>query len=92
MDCFDGFIYIVFGYLYYLYVIWYLFIFYSGFFLKYLFLEVNDYKSVWIVELEGKELVSVMECFLILKYDMCIIFGMLVELIENLVENFDDFF
>ncbi|PXC94678.1 exonuclease SbcCD subunit D [Listeria monocytogenes] len=91
-DCFDGFTYTALGHLHHPHAIRHPSIFYSGSPLKYSFSEANDHKSVRIVELEGKELVSVTERFLTLKHDMRIISGTLAELTENLVENPDDFF
>lgn len=91
-DCFDGFTYTALGHLHHPHAIRHPSIFYSGSPLKYSFSEANDHKSVRIVELEGKELVSVTERFLTPKHDMRIISGTLAELTENLVENPDDFF
>ncbi|HAO6130877.1 TPA: exonuclease SbcCD subunit D, partial [Listeria monocytogenes] len=91
-DCFDGFTYTALGHLHHPHAIRHPSIFYSGSPLKYSFSEANDHKSVRIVELEGKELISVTERFLTPKHDMRIISGTLAELTENLVENPDDFF
>ncbi|MBM5608447.1 exonuclease SbcCD subunit D [Listeria ivanovii] len=91
-NCFDGFTYTALGHLHHPHAINHPTIFYSGSPLKYSFSEVNDKKSVRIVEIEGNSLVRVEERLLTPKHDMRIISGTLAELTENLVETPDDFF
>ncbi|MBC2009311.1 exonuclease SbcCD subunit D [Listeria welshimeri] len=91
-DCFDGFTYTALGHLHHPHAIRHPSIYYSGSPLKYSFSEANDVKSVRIVEIKGKELISVTERSLTPKHDMRIISGTLAELTENLVPNPNDFF
>ncbi|WP_163653473.1 exonuclease SbcCD subunit D [Listeria sp. PSOL-1] len=90
-DCLADFTYTALGHLHHPHAINHPTIFYSGSPLKYSFSEVNDRKSVRIVEFSGVKLKKVREIPLKPKRDLRIIEGTLEELTTEIAENPNDY-